>query len=271
MSGFNRLLDLFRREDDLPLPDSLARHKGWGRVNQWMDTDAEKLAAALRDAGCNATLCEFLGFGRDSRWNDMARLYEKANDFTAAMRHKGVWVHWTIVNWNIGEGLPENGRTSICEARFSDAWFADIVAILRDLSELHGNVSILPCAELGVRNSKCRAKGLRWHGTALAAFGPALTRWNGNGDASPASVPHGEVLEYHVARVSDTGYPARSLVVTDTSMVLNELGGLHGFVTNHDKLRTCVRQARARQSGFVHYGFDTPGIDYKAIETIGAA
>ena len=59
MSGFNRLLDLFRSRDDLPLPTDISRHKGWGRVNQWMDTDAKELADALHESGCNATLCEF--------------------------------------------------------------------------------------------------------------------------------------------------------------------------------------------------------------------
>lgn len=32
-----------------------------------------------------------------------------------------------------------------------------------------------------------------------------------------------------------------------------------------------VRQAQAKGCGFVHYAFDVPGIDFKAIETIGAA
>jgi len=269
MSGFNRLLDLFRSREDIPLPTDISRHKGWGRVNQWMDTDASELAAVLADSGCNATLCEFLGFGQDHRWDDMDRLFTQARHFTEAMRRQGIFTHWTLVNWNQGEGLSANGTLSICEARFSDEWFNGIIGFFRELAQ-DGGVSVLPCSELGVRNSKCRAKGLRWHNAARGVFGASLTRWNGNGDASPTGAPSGEIVEYHVGRVSDTGYHRGSLVVTDTSSVLNELGGLRAYVSNHDKLAQCVRQAQAKGCGFVHYGFSTPGIDYKAIETIGA-
>lgn len=271
MSGFNRLLDLFRKSTDLPLPDALIRHKGWGRVNQWMDVDASELAGTLAANGCTATLCEFLGFGEAHNWERLPWLKDQAKAFTGAMRHKGVWTHWTVCNWNQGEGLSQNGSVSICDARFSDEWFADLIGFFAGLTK-DGGVSVLPCSELGVRNAKCRAKGLRWHEMTRQSIGSGNLRWNGNGDASPSGgSPGGELVEYHVGRVSDTGYRNGSLVVTDTSSVLNELGGLHGYVTNHAKLAQCVRQAQAKGCGFVHYGFDTPGIDFKAIETIGAA
>lgn len=270
MGGFNRLLDLFRESTDLPLPDALIRHKGWGRVNQWVDTDAKELAWVLAANGCTATLCEFLGFGADGHWKNPSSLFDPARRFTDAMRHKGVWTHWTIINWNMGEGLPENGNTSICASRFNDAWYVPMMDFFRDLAK-DGGVSVLPCSELGGRNAGCRSKGLSWHNATRNVIGVPLTRWNGNGTSRPTSSPSGEIVEYHVSKVADKGYRSGSLVVTDTSSVLNELGGLRAYVSNHDGLARCVRQCLAKGCGFVHYGFSTPGIDYKAIETIGAA
>jgi len=271
MGGFNRLFEIFTKKNyEHELVPDFTRHYGYGRVNQWAETDAKELAEALRDSGCNATICEFLEFGDLHFAHEPEQLFEPARAFTRAMRRQGIWTHWTIINWNIGEGLAENGKEKICAARFDDQWFAGMLGFFVSLAR-DGGVSVLPCSELGVRNTGCKAKGLRWHKSARDILGAQLTRWNGNGNARPLSAPAGECVEYHIARTSDMAYKRGSLIVSDTSSVLNELGGLKTYVSDHARLRKIVEQAKKNNCGFLHYGFFTPSIDHGAIHTIGSA
>jgi len=264
MSGFN---DLFIRP--VSITTDHTRHIGYGHVNQWHGDDNTEVAEAMLEAGLNATLLEFLGFGKNERWRDLDQCFDDAEAAHRAFTRRGVFVHWTAINWNIGGGgVSENGSTSICDEQFDDAWWGKMLDFFARLLS-KGDGSLLPCAELGCRNKDCRNKGLGWHNKTLEKLGAGRTRWNGNGDASPSGAAGMGILEYHPARIADTGYPKGSLVVPDHSAILNELGGLRNYASNTEGLQKCAQQAKDKGCGFVHYGFSTDDVDYGAINALG--
>ena len=88
-----------------------------------------------------------------------------------------------------------------------------------------------------------------------------------NKDSRPHSAPPGHVIHYHSASIKDAG-PAHSIVVTDHSTLLKQLGAWH---SNFDVAKTMsfMRACKRAANGCVLYHFRIDKPDYEIIKAIG--
>jgi hypothetical protein len=257
-----------------PLPTVPGEMVGWGPTYCWWRVsleDTETLAAAMEAAGLNLCPIELFGFGRDKWWNRLPELMPLFHDRYQIFNRHGIRIDLKLINWNWGEGHAENGDIKSCDSRLNDAWFQDILDALKPYSD---GLILQACTEWGPgsRNGECWKKAERWCNMAARQW-PGLKSWNRG--ANPDSAPAGHILDYHVSRLDGLGpRTTNRIVTTDTSMILNTLGGLKGHLGNHGKLRDLVKACRRQGCGFSGYTFfdslDLPQ-DLAASEGIGQA
>ena len=257
-----------------PFPTVAAEMVGWGPTYVWMDMDleaTEQVAAAMEAAGLNIVPLELFGFGRAGWWKRVPELMALFRARAGIYAKHGLLVDLKVCNWNWGEGHSENGTMSVCDNRLGDDWFG---WVLDGLAGYEGSVILQACAEWGPgsRGKACWKKAERWCNRAAEKW-TGLKSWNY--EARPKTAPAGHILDWHVDRVDSLGPRTRNKVVTtDTSGVLNYLGGVKGHLNNHGRLGDLVRACRRQGCGFSGYTFfDVYDArqDLAAIEVIGAA
>lgn len=243
---------------------------GYGNVNRWMDLDPDQYVYTVASAGCNAVHQEFLGFGNSGYYQNWQPLRQKAKKLMAACGRGKIACGFVIVNWNTGGGgVSQNGKVSICNPAFSNAWFEDIMKFMA--GEIGpANTWLTICSELGGRNAACTTKGRQWLEIAERYWPITKGAWlfyNGK----PAMRP-GWFAEPHPSSTKDLGRQGQ-VICTDHSKILTEFNGkVSGPVKNHKKLYDYVSKVKkGNLKGFVFYGFDVPGIDVKGIQAVGKA
>ena len=269
------IFDLFREHKKQPhrLPawqSDLNATKGYGVVNHWWrssDDENKRGLDAMADAGCNRYKIEFLGAARTRVWENIPMLVQ---DFRALYRltyERRIVLDATIANWNMGGGgVPENGDISICESRFNDAWFVELMDEIKGVG-VEG-ISLCAASEWGPssRNSQCWPRADLWN-HRLDQNWPGMKTWNR--ESRPTSAPPGFGIEYHPDSTNDVG-PANSLVVTDTSGILRQLcqGGDIRAPFDPVKSAAYVRKVRSAGRGCVLYGFGHVAYDFDTIAAL---
>lgn len=234
---------------------------GYGPVNYWMNVDSAVLAQKLSENGLTATQVEFLGMGEIGYYDNPASLFAKFKTFAENMRASNITMFVNVVNWNKGKSGKD---PSICEARYSDAWFQNILNFLKN--EIGAEKIILqPASEWG---GSCGDKAQRWHNMVVQQWNGSIS-WNKG--ARPKTSPSPDFyIEYHPFSTNEN-YPRGAIVTTDTSKILAELsktGKREGFA-NPGKLEAYARNVHNSGSGFFYYGFGHQSIDFEAIEALG--
>ena len=83
----------------------------------------------------------------------------------------------------------------------------------------------------------------------------------------PRSAPAGWWLNYHPLKTDDIG-PDGCIVTTDTSPVLNALGGLYAPAFNPESVRAYAAKCRAKNRGFLLYGWGHKAIDTASLSAL---
>lgn len=232
--------------------------------NIWMSLNATDLAQTLTANGSNATMIEFLGPGKDSGYDNPDSLFSALASFYGAMSRRGIVTCINIVNWNKGEGHAINGTHSICDSRYSDAWFQVICdRIIRIVSDFDARfASIQAVSEWGPdsRNKKCWQKAERWC-NYLASKWSGSKGWNQG--SRPKTAKSGHYVEYHPQHDNTTG-PKKCLILTDCGTVITEMMDMN-------RLKKYAKKCHAAGSGFIDYRFNDKAINLDAIRAVGSA
>jgi len=282
-SLWDLFLSLFRGSDtttdtsDEPtvsLPTKPSEMVGTGPTYCWMDIseeDTETLAHAMAQAGLSIVPLELFGFGQDKWVDNISGLMNLFGTRCSIYNKHGIMVDLKVVNWNWGSGHVENGAMTPCNGRFSDVWFQ---SVLDGLKPYESGVILQACAEWGAngRNSACWTKAQKWCNTAAGQW-KGLKSWNQG--SRPGSAPSGHILDWHIDNAASTGpRTSNKLITTDTSGILNWLGGLKSHLTNHVRLTQLVKECKKQGCGFSGYTFyDNMNMeqDLAAIDIIGKA
>lgn len=244
-------------------PQSAASVYGYGPVNRWFDVDPGELGDALVKAKCNCTCIELLGHAEAGHYDNTSKIKDAYPAFVAAMRRRRIMVYCIVLNWNKGKGSNGNGSgPSLCDARYDTTWFNNVLKIVRD--EGMEGVCLEAAAEWADAFKECTAK-------AQSFCDHAAANWAGqkgwNKGSRPMSAPATYWLNYHINSCKPAG-PVGCIDTTDTSTVLNELGGLWNFA-NPDKLKALAAAVKKSGRGFLYYGFGHKSIDQAGLDAMG--
>jgi hypothetical protein len=246
---------------------------GYGYVNQWIQcskSDWEQMADNMVRAGLNVTEVELLSYGADGYYDRPNEAVDKFKEFAKIFKRRNITILVNVINWNVGEGLPENGKISICESRFNLEWYANIVNRIKN--EVGETGIILQAASEwgpGSRNSGCWRKAEEFANWTAQNWG-GMKMYNKS--ARPSSAPANHYIGYHILNEKNFGGKSPiKVIMTDTSSILNYLGGLRNHANNHDRLAKLTKDVKNHGCGFILYGFCSPSIDFAAIDVIGQA
>jgi len=240
---------------------------GYGVENNWMNIDAAQLASELSANGLTLTHVEFLGYGRETGYDNPAALYSKFLTFVEEMRKKDITVFVNIVNWNKGVHLPENGGVSICDSKYDDAWFSGILDFFVNQVGTDG-IILQSASEWGDgQGAGCEEKAERWN-NMMANRWTGMKSWNKG--TQPTSAPSGyNFFEYHPGNLNTI--PNGALITTDHPGSLEPLqnGNLRGYAnpTALESYASTVYDSGA--IAFIYYGFSHSQIDSAAIQALG--
>lgn len=248
-------------ENPIVFPTDITKMFGWGISHAWMEHESEweQWAKSLKAAKCNITPIELFISGKD-RLDTPAVVLTPLAKFIDIMNASGIIVHVIIINWNLGR-QPGWGK---CICGYSEAYLKtvidQVIAVCKDK-----HVLLEPVTEWDDANKQCTSMANK-----LCDY--AAKNWTGirlwNRGSRPNSCPSGWVNNYHVNEPSTLG-PKGNLVTTDTSKILNWLGGQENFMANTDRLRALVAAVKNHNCGFSGYTVSPPGIDEEAIKIIG--
>lgn len=249
---------------------------GYGFVNKWIqlsEPEIEEFANLLVENGVNCTQVELLSFAKDGYYRNVDAAIDKFIKFADIMQSRKITILVTIVNWNAGGGgVSENGNDSICGSYFGDSWFNHIIDRL--IGEVGTEGIIVETASEwspNGRNGQCSSKAKQWDDIMKSKW-KGMKSWNAG--SRPSSAPSGYFLDWHVDKANQLGpKSSNKIVVTDTSGILNYLGGLRirNYASNADRLAKIVKDCKKEGCGFIMYGFSPPSLDKNAIITIGNA
>lgn len=246
---------------------------GYGYVNQWIncsESEWEDMADLMVANGLNVTQVELLSYGIDGYYDNYDKAIDKFKEFAKIFKYRNITIIVTVINWNVGEGLPENGKMSICSSHYDMSWYQHIVNRIKN--EIGTTGIIIEAASEwgpGSRNSHCWRKAEQFDNWTAQNW-DWLKLYNKS--ARPSSEPGGYIIGYHI--LNERSFGSRSdnkIISTDTSSILNYMGGLRNYNNNHDRVAKLVKDVKNHGSGFMLYDFCSPGIDYAIIEVIGNA
>jgi len=251
-------------------PTDPAKMFGWGYTKGWTKNESQWIEWGdnLEAAGCNITPIELFMPGCNDSGDPLAEntaaVLGMLPRFIDIMNARGIIPHIMIYNWNVG-GEAGWGK-SIC--KYPESYLKGIVDQI--ITICTGKTVILtPCTEWGsgCRNSQC------WK-TALNICNYTATKWAGlkawNQNSRPNNSPTGWINDWHINEVGVLG-PKGGLITTDTSKILNWLGGEANGFTNLDRLAILVAAAKEHGCGFSGYSDGPYAVGAEAIKAIGKA
>ena len=249
-------------------PEDVANIVGYGVVNDWMNISSVSLASQLSTNKLTATNIEMLGHGNKGYYDNPQSIYPKLKTFVKDMRAKNVTTLINIVNWNKGSNTWNNGGVSICEAKYSDAWFSSILDFL--INEIGTDRIVLQAASewSGGRNNECDDKAQRWEDMVA-------DRWDGMISSNKGTRPEEPInedwfFEYHPCSLTDYG-PDGAIITTDCGGAITGLadGSTTGFANTKKLKAYACKVMEDNSKGFMYYAWGHSKIDTAAIVALG--
>jgi len=234
---------------------------GYGLVNQWphlSKSEAAEMAERMAAKKNTVTQVELLSNTTWDYYDTPDIAIDKFAVFAHEFLKRRITILVTIINWN---------ARHVCESRFGPDWFAYVVNRLKAKVGTEG-IIIEACSEWGPkgRNAVCwrKAEGFcNW----TAANWLGMKAWNKT--SRPNSAPANHYIDHHPLSTKALG-PATAILVTDTSPILNELGGLHNYF-NPEKVKAYAQKVKNTNRGLILYDYHNPSgqPDYNAIKALG--
>lgn len=263
-SIINWILSLFGGNNCTKLDHFATKPKemiGYGLCNQWIllsKKEMAEMAETMAKNGLTITQVELLSNRTWNYYDTPEVAIDKFAVFAHEFLKRRITILITKINWN---------ARHVCESRYGPGWFAGMVNGLKEKVGTEG-IILEPCSEWGpkCRNAVCWRKAESFCTWTARNWGGMLA-WNKT--ARPNSAPAHHFIDYHPLSTKAFG-PTGCILVTDTSPILNELGGLHNYF-NPEKVKAYARKVKKTGRGLILYDYENPDSkpDYPIIKTLG--
>lgn len=243
-------------------PQALDKTQVWyGRVNTWpfseknLDKDVKEMAAS----GVKGYMIELMGWARSDAWTDKwLKDTEKKYEYLLKLcRKHGLWLFVSVVNDNMGSRKYGDPGVFLASVMDKAKQLAQIVK--KNGSD---NVIVQPVAETQT------SAGRQFEQYCVQQLGGFPLVYNGG--SRPNGIPGGfKYRAWHPFKVADK-CPADAIVVSDTGMIIVQLGhGLDGAAKPDtlEKWARDMRKSGVKITGYYAFKFD--GHDKEAIKALG--
>lgn len=235
----------------------------YGRVNTWAASEKslDKDVQAMAKAGVTGYAIELMGWARSDAWTDkwLDQTGARYRYLLSLCRRHGLWLFVSIVNDNMGSrkyGDPGVPLSAVMpQAR-------RLAQTVKDGGK--DNVIVQPVAETTT------AAGRQFEAWCVSQFAGWPLVYNGG--SRPGGIPAGYSFRaWHPFKIADK-VPSDAIVVSDTGMIIAQLGvGLDG-PAKPDTLEAWARKVRASGCPVCcYYAFKFSGHDAPAIKALGRA
>jgi len=239
---------------------------GYGPVNNWTSQDFRKWLNAQVKNNVNWATIEF--FCWSSQREDRDHFYENPEDLkkpyqmlVKECRKRNIVLMVSIVNDNKGSGKYGDNQKALAHYKSQIRKGREII-----FDEGPDGVIIQAVAETQTKEGQI----FESETIALAHQKGFKTCWNNN--SRPTNSNGCTYFAYHPSSTSDIGV-AGGIVVLDHGQILRELSknGKDVFGPyDPTKVSAYAAKVRAKERGFVHYGFGDEEVDFDTIKAIGA-